>query len=90
MELTEGSETSTNHNLTPGKYPKEYIQYLIKLVYLDRFSKNIQMSIFLKIHPLGVELFHVDRRKDGQTDMAKLIFAFGNFTNAPDKAMEHG
>jgi hypothetical protein len=27
MELTEGSETSANHNLTPGKYPKEHIQY---------------------------------------------------------------
>jgi hypothetical protein len=27
MELTEGSETSANHNLTPGKYPKENIQY---------------------------------------------------------------
>jgi hypothetical protein len=27
MELTEGSETSENHNLKPGKYPKEYIQY---------------------------------------------------------------
>jgi hypothetical protein len=27
MELTEGSETSANHNLTPGKYPKEYIQH---------------------------------------------------------------
>jgi carbohydrate-binding DOMON domain-containing protein len=27
MELTVGSETSANHNLTPGKYPKEYIQY---------------------------------------------------------------
>jgi hypothetical protein len=27
MELTEGSETSANHNMTPGKYPKEYIQY---------------------------------------------------------------
>jgi hypothetical protein len=26
MELTEGSETSANHNLTPGKYPKEYKQ----------------------------------------------------------------
>jgi hypothetical protein len=26
LELTEGSETSANHNLTPGKYPKEYIQ----------------------------------------------------------------
>jgi hypothetical protein len=27
MELTEGSETSANHNLPPRKYPKEYIQY---------------------------------------------------------------
>jgi len=27
MELTEGSETSTNHNLTPGRYPKEHLQY---------------------------------------------------------------
>jgi hypothetical protein len=26
MELTAGSETSENHNLTPGKYPKEHIQ----------------------------------------------------------------
>ena len=25
MELIEGSETSANHNRTPGKYPKEYI-----------------------------------------------------------------
>jgi hypothetical protein len=29
MELTEGSETSANHNLTPGKYPKEHIQQTI-------------------------------------------------------------
>jgi hypothetical protein len=27
MELTEGFETSANYNLTPGKYPKEQIQY---------------------------------------------------------------
>jgi len=27
MELIEGSETSENYNRTPGKYPKEYIQY---------------------------------------------------------------
>jgi hypothetical protein len=26
MELTEGSETSANHDLPPGKYPKEYTQ----------------------------------------------------------------
>jgi hypothetical protein len=27
MELTEGSETSANYNLTPGKYPKQQMQY---------------------------------------------------------------
>ena len=27
MELIEGSETSANHNQTPGKYRKEYIKY---------------------------------------------------------------
>jgi len=27
MELIQGSETSANHNLTPGKYPKENVQY---------------------------------------------------------------
>jgi hypothetical protein len=27
MELTEGSETPANYNLTPGKYPKEQIHY---------------------------------------------------------------
>ena len=26
VERIEGSETSANHNRTPGKYPKEYIQ----------------------------------------------------------------
>jgi hypothetical protein len=26
MDLTESSETSAKHNLTPGKYPKEHIQ----------------------------------------------------------------
>ena len=27
MKLTQGSETSANYNLTPGKHPKEHIQY---------------------------------------------------------------
>jgi hypothetical protein len=27
MELRKGSETSENYKLTPGKYPKEQIQY---------------------------------------------------------------
>jgi len=32
----------------------------------------------MKIHPVGAELFHVDR----QTDL-KLIFSFCNFANVP-------
>jgi hypothetical protein len=38
------------------------------------------MSSFIKIRPVGAEVFHVD----GQTDMPKLIVAFRNFTNAPN------
>jgi hypothetical protein len=37
----------------------------------------------MKILPVGAELFHADKRTDGQTDMTKLIVAFRNFTNAP-------
>jgi hypothetical protein len=35
----------------------------------------------MKIHPMGVELFHGDRG----TDMMKLIVDFHNFANAPNK-----
>jgi len=34
---------------------------------------------FMKIRPVGSELFHADRRKDGRTEMTKLIVAFHNF-----------
>jgi hypothetical protein len=37
----------------------------------------------MKIRLVGDELFHADRRKDGQTDMTKLIVAFGKYTKAP-------
>ena len=48
---------------------------------LDRFSKNIQISNFMKIRPVGPELFHAER----WTDMTKLIVAIRNFANAPKK-----
>jgi hypothetical protein len=48
---------------------------------VNRFSKNIQISNFMKILSVGAELFHADRR----TDMTKLIVAFRNFSNGPKK-----
>ena len=46
--------------------------------FLDKFSKNTQISNFMKIRPVEAELFHAD----GQTDTANLIVAFRDFANA--------
>jgi len=47
--------------------------------FLDRFSKNAQISNFMKIRPVGTDVFHADR----QTDVTKLTGAFRNFANSP-------
>ena len=52
---------------------------------LDRLSKNPDISNFMKIRPVGADLFHADGRTDGQTNTTKLIAAFHNFANAPNK-----
>jgi hypothetical protein len=37
-------------------------------IIFDSLSKNVQISNFMEIRPVGAELFHVDRRTDGRTD----------------------
>ena len=39
----------------------------MKLNFIDRFSKNTQISNFMKLLSLGAQLFHGDGRKNGQT-----------------------
>ena len=56
---------------------------------LNGFSKNTQISNFMKIRPLGAKLFHEDSRTDRRTDMAKLIIAFHIFSNAPKNSIIH-
>ena len=44
--------------------------------FLETFSKKLE---FIKILPVGAELFHAD----GKTDITKLIVSFSSFANAP-------
>jgi hypothetical protein len=48
----------------------------MKLEFSQQILKNTQISYFLKICPVGAELFHGDRRTNGQTDISKLIVTF--------------
>jgi hypothetical protein len=68
------------------KYPLFFVSFYSNLNFIDIISKNTKISNFIKIHPLGVELFHVD----GQTDMTKVIVAFRNFANAPKSNRDKG
>ena len=49
------------------------------------FKKIPNFPIFMKILPVGAELFHADRR----SDMAKLIVAFRNFANTLENAINN-
>ena len=49
------------------KGPVILVRYEQNLTFLSRFSKNIKMSNFMKIRPVGEELFHADGQTDGKT-----------------------
>ena len=66
------------------KVPVISVGFLWNLNFLDIFSKKSQISNFIKIRPVGTELFHADRQTDRRTDM-KLIVVFRNFVNVPKK-----
>jgi hypothetical protein len=58
-------------------------------IFLDRASKNTQISNFMKIRPVGADMFHAGGRADRHTDMTKLTVAFHNFANAPKNHITH-
>ena len=74
----------------PARYRQKCTQVFMQNTYyscqtlmkfeFSRFSKNIEISNFMKIRPVGAEFFHAV----GRADM-KQIVAFRNFENAPKK-----
>jgi hypothetical protein len=62
----------------------------VKLNFLDRFSKYVQISNFMKIRPVGAEMFHADGRTERQTDMMKLIVTVRSFANAAKDIIQTG
>jgi len=69
-----------------------YCECVLDLNFFDRFSKNTQISNFMKIRLVEAELSLADGWTNGragrQKDMTKLIVVFPNFANEPKKWLE--
>jgi hypothetical protein len=55
----------------------------MKFEFSWHISEKYSNLKFHEIRPLGAELFHVDGRTEGHTDLMTLIVAFRNFVYAP-------
>jgi hypothetical protein len=64
------------------KVPINLIVCWWNLDFLNIYSKNDQISNFMKIRPVGAELLHADGRTDERIDVMTLTVAFRNFANA--------
>jgi hypothetical protein len=51
----------------------------MKLAFSRQLFEKLSNIKFMKIHPVGAELFHAD----GQRDMTELIVTFHNSANGP-------
>ena len=69
MELIEGSETSANYNLTPGKYPKENIPYLE----LSRIEIRFVGFSARRLVTILTELTGVTNSVEQQTDEMNMV-----------------
>jgi len=59
--------------------PVIFVTFYGDFNFLGRFSKNTHIQNFMKILPVGAELFLTD----GRTDMTNLIVPLRNFARAP-------
>jgi hypothetical protein len=62
--------------------PVNLVRFFWDLNFLYIFPKNTHLSNFTKIRPVGADVFHANKRTEGQADMTNLIDTFCNFANA--------
>ena len=68
-----------NVHTSSCKVPVILVRFYSNSNFRKRLSKSTQTSNFMKIRPVGAELFRADRR----TDMATITVAFRNIANVP-------
>jgi hypothetical protein len=56
------------------KYPLFFSDFNVTSIFSTYFQKNTEISNFVKIRPVGAELFHADNRTE-RHDEAKIRFA---------------
>jgi hypothetical protein len=76
----------------PVKYP--FLQSGCNEIWIFSTDlKKTNIKFHKKIHPMGAELFHANRRTYRHTDKTKLIGAFRDFAKAPKnecwRALQH-
>jgi len=82
MEILRGIQRSViNTSSSAWKLPTNLFRLKWNLNFLNRFSKNSQMSYFIKLNTVRAVLLRADRRREGQRDVMKLIIAFFYFAN---------
>jgi hypothetical protein len=52
---------------------------------VNTFSKNYEVSNFMKALRVGTDFFHADEKRDKQTDKHRVV-SFRNFGNQPKHA----
>jgi hypothetical protein len=53
-----------------------FCEILMNLDLFDRFSKNTQISKFMKTRPLGTEFFHAEGQKDRHDEVDSRFLQF--------------
>ena len=71
----------------------ESIRYSCEILMKSEFSLDFLEKYpnvkFMKIRPMGEQLFHVDGQTNRRTVMTKLVVAFRNLTNRPKQGKSH-